>query len=132
MNSLEVNVNNGAEAYLELLRRKGVKYLFINPGTDTAPINDAFIKMEIEGRAAPNPVLVPHENAATSMAYGYAMVTREPQVVMVHVTVGTANALGAIMNASRGKVPIIFTAGRSSIMEEGHLGCRDVNAHWCQ
>lgn len=132
MKPLEVDVNNCAEAYLELLRIKGVKYVFINPGTDTAPINDAFLKLEIDGRDTPKLVLVPHENAATSMAYGYAMVTGEPQVVMVHVMVGTANALGAIMNASRGRVPIIFTAGRSSITEEGLLGCRDVNAHWCQ
>jgi acetolactate synthase-1/2/3 large subunit len=52
---------------------------------------------------------------------------------MVHVTVGTANGIGAIINASRTQVPVLFTAGRTPITEEGGLtGARDTHIHWAQ
>ena len=113
-----------AQAYLELLRALGVKYLFGNPGTDFAPIIDAFAKFAVEGKTTPRPISVPHEFCAVSMAHGYTMVTGEPQVVMVHTTVGTANALGALINASRARIPLILTAGRTPITEQGFLGSR--------
>ena len=37
----------------------------------------------------------------SSMAHGYYRVSGKPAVVMVHVTVGTANAICALMNAAR-------------------------------
>ena len=43
---------------------------------------------------------------------------RRPQAVMVHVTVGTANGSGAIINAARAG-PVLFTAGRTPITEDG-------------
>ena len=127
-----IPVENGAQAYLEVLRAKGVKYFFINPGTDSAPINEAFAKFAAEGKNEPKLILALHETLATSMAYGYAMVTGDPQVVMVHVTVGTANALASIINAYRTHVPIVFTAGRTPIFEEQVPGSRDFDVHWAQ
>jgi thiamine pyrophosphate-dependent acetolactate synthase large subunit-like protein len=47
-----------------------------------------------------------------SMAHGYYLATGRPQVAMVHVNVGTANGLGAIIGAHRARVPIFFSAGR--------------------
>ena len=127
-----VPVENAAQAYLELLKAKGVKYFFVNPGTDSVPINDAFSRFAAEGKESPKLVLVPHEAPATAMAYGYAMVTGEPQVVMVHVNVGTANALCMVMNAQRARVPIIMTAGRTPVTEEGLPGTREGGNHWGQ
>ena len=121
-----------AEAYLRLLAANGVDYLFINPGTDTAPINEVFAKFAAKGVEKPKPILVPHEIPATGMAYGYALVSHRPQVVMVHVIVGAANALGAVMSAYRARVPMIFTAGRTPITEEGFEGSRDISVHWGQ
>ena len=66
------------------------------------------------------------------MAHGYAMITGQPQAVMVHTIVGTANASGAIMNAARANVPILFTAGRTPITESGFPGSRDRLIHWAQ
>jgi acetolactate synthase-1/2/3 large subunit len=123
---------NCAEAYLRLLSDFGVDYLFMNPGTDTAPLNEVFAKFRVKGIEKPSLVLVPHEIPATSMAYGYALVSGRPQVVMVHVIVGTANALGAVMSAYRARVPMIFTAGRTPITEEGFEGSRDIYVHWGQ
>jgi acetolactate synthase-1/2/3 large subunit len=51
---------------------------------------------------------------------------------MVHVSVGTANALCGVFNAARQNVPILFTAGRSPLTEEGLAGARDTYIHWAQ
>src|SRR5712691_11411633 len=125
-----VAVETNAQAYLELLRDRGVDYFFGNGGTDFAPIVDAFARFVADGKTTPRPMTVPHEFVAASMAHGYYLVTGRPQVVMVHVTVGTANLSGAIINASRAQVPIIFSAGRTPISERGSLASRDTHIHW--
>ncbi len=121
-----------AEAYLELLASRGIKYFFGNSGTDFAPIIEAFAKRIAEGNQAIIPITVPHEITAVAMAHGYTMITGQPQVVMVHVIVGTANALGGIINAARVHVPIFFTAGRTPLTEQGPVGTRDLGIHWAQ
>ena len=127
-----IPIENTAQGYLELLRDRGIKYFFGNGGTDFASLIDAFVKFSDEGKSEPSPITVPHEFVAVSMAHGYYMISGEPQVVMVHVIVGTANASGGIMNAARANVPIIFSAGRTPITEAGFLGSRDVYIHWAQ
>ena len=121
-----------AEAFLELLASRGVKFFFGNSGTDFAPIVEAFAKRQAQGKARPVPLTVPHEIPAVAMAHGYAMVTGRPQAVMVHVIVGTANALGGIINAARARVPMFFLAGRTPLTEKGHRGARDLGIHWAQ
>jgi acetolactate synthase I/II/III large subunit len=128
----QATVESNAEAYLELLAARGVEYLFANAGTDFAPIIEAYARRSSLGLAGPRPMTVPHEVVAVSMAHGYAMVTGRPQVVMVHVIVGTANALGGIMNAARSNVPMLMTAGRNPITEAGAVGSRDRQIHWAQ
>src|SRR2546427_2598569 len=111
-----------AEAYLELLAARGVEYLFGNAGTDFAPVIEAYARRGAHGQLLPRPITVPHEAPAVGMAHGYAMITGRPQAVMVHVIVGTANALGGVINAARGNVPMLFTAGRDPITQAGVLG----------
>jgi acetolactate synthase-1/2/3 large subunit len=127
-----IPIENTAQGYLELLRDRGVKYFFGNGGTDFASLIDAFAKFSQEGKPYPCPITVPHEFLGVSMAHGYYMISGEPQVVMVHVIVGTANASGAIMNAARANVPVIFSAGRTPFTEAGFVGSRDVQIHWAQ
>ena len=110
MTKKKIEAVNAASGYLALLADRGVDYLFANAGTDFAPIIEA---MSLPGAASPTPITVPHENVAVSMAHGYTMMTGRPQAVMVHVSVGTANALMGLMNASRAQVPMLFTAGRT-------------------
>ena len=127
-----VSIDNTGQAYLEVLRDRGVKYFFGNAGTDFAPLIDGFARFAAEGKEYPKPVLVPHEFTAVSMAHGYAMITGEPQVVMVHVNVGTANGVTGVMNASRANIPLIFTAGRTPITEGEVMGGRNLHIHWAQ
>ncbi|MBI1728697.1 MAG: thiamine pyrophosphate-requiring protein [Candidatus Rokubacteria bacterium] len=121
-----------AEGYLELLVSRGVEYFFGNAGTDFAPIVEALAKRHTLGQPIPRPITVPHEIPAVAMAHGYAMVTGRPQVVMVHVTVGTAHGLAGIMNAARSQVPMLFTAGRTPLTEGRLIGARDLHIHWAQ
>jgi acetolactate synthase-1/2/3 large subunit len=121
-----------AETYLALLKARGIDWLFANAGTDFAPIIEALVRGGKAGRAMPEPVVVPHENAAVGMAHGYYLVTGRPQAVMVHVNVGMANALMGLLNAARDNVPIFFTSGRTPPTESGRLGSRDLPIHWGQ
>ncbi len=125
-------VETVAQALLEVLRERGVEYFLANAGTDFASLVDAFAKLGAEHRLTPRPVVVPHEFAAVSMAHGYYVASGRPLAVMVHVTVGTANAVGGVINASRAQVPVLFMAGRTPITEEGLRGARDLHIHWAQ
>src|SRR5688500_8173108 len=125
-------VETVGQAYLEILRARGIKYFFGNSGTDCGPIIDAWAKLAADNKEFPRPITVAHEFVAVSMAQGYAMITGEPQVVMVHVIVGTGNASAAVMNASRLNVPMIFSAGRTPLTEEGMKGSRSNFIHWGQ
>ncbi|HEY4264629.1 MAG TPA: thiamine pyrophosphate-requiring protein [Micropepsaceae bacterium] len=122
-----------ADAYLALLADRGIDCLFANAGTDFAPIIEAYAKAQVEGTKVPKPITVPHENVAIAMAQGYYLKTGRPQAVMVHVNVGTANALCGIINGWRGNIPVLFTAGRTPYSEEGGLmGMRGGEIHWPQ
>ena len=122
-----------ADAWLGLLAARGIEYLFANGGTDFAPLVEACAKGQKLGWRLPQIVIVPHENMGVAMAHGYAMVTGRPQAMMVHVGVGTANALNGLINASRQNVPILFTAGRTPLTESGALtAARNNYIHWAQ
>src|SRR4051794_28318046 len=53
-----------AEAYLAILRDRGVEYLFANAGTDFAPIVEGYAKASVSGTATPTPITATHENLA--------------------------------------------------------------------
>ena len=121
-----------ADAYLALLADRGVDYFFANAGTDFAPIVEALAKAQNLETRIPEPITCPHENTAMHMAIGYYLVTGKPQAVMVHVNVGTANGMNGFLNASRGNIPMLFTAGRTPTNEEDLAGHRSLDIHWTQ
>ena len=122
-----------AERYLASLCEHGIDTLFVNAGTDFAPLVEAYAAhKEAGGPPLPEPVVCAHENLAAGMAHGAYLVSGRPQAVMFHVSVGTANAVCAVTNAARDNVPMIVTAGRTPILEEGAVGARDTHIHWAQ
>lgn len=121
-----------AEGYLAVLAANGVDYLFANAGTDFPPIVEALARARSTGAPSPRAVVVAHEQTAMSMAHGYWLITGRTQAVMVHVSVGTANAVCGLMNAARENVPILLTAGRSPLTESGYPGSRSAPIHWAQ
>lgn len=122
-----------ATRYLSALVEHGIESLFVNAGTDFAPIVEAYaINKKSGGPELPKPVLCAHENLAGGMAHGAALVSGRPQAVMLHVNVGTANVVCAVATAARDNVPLLVTAGRSPILEYGATGARDLPIHWSQ
>jgi acetolactate synthase-1/2/3 large subunit len=122
-----------ADAFLARLAARGVDYLFANGGTDFSPVAEARAKGLAHGARMPQPVIVPHENLGVAIMHGYTMVTGKAQAMMVHVGVGTANALNGFINASRQNIPLLLCAGRSPLTEaSGLTGARNNYIHWAQ
>ena len=128
-----VPVSSGAEAFLAQMKALGsVRYMFANTGTDHGPLIEAMAKTAKEDPRDIQPVVVPHEIAAVSMAHGYYNVTQKPQMVLVHTLPGTANALGGIINAASCNVPLFLVAGRTPITEGELRAGKSQNIHWRQ
>lgn len=107
------NYETLADALLELLAQRGVELFLANPGTDFVSLIDAFASRENKGLMHPKPLAVAHETAVMTMAHGYCLATGKPAAVMVHVGIGTANALAPLIAASRANVPVILIQGKS-------------------
>jgi acetolactate synthase-1/2/3 large subunit len=132
MSKTTLNNVTVADAYMALLADRGIDYWFANAGTDFAPVVETLAKAQVLETKVPKPVTCPHENTAMHMAIGYFLVTGKPQAVMVHVNVGTANGMNGLLNAARGHVPMLFTAGRTPTNEDGLAGHRSLDIHWTQ
>lgn len=128
-----VPARTGAEAILQTMVAHGVDYVFLNPGTDTAPLQEAFVALAARGERVPTVVPCLYENVALAAAHGYFLVTRRPQVVMVHVDVGTQNLGGNLHNTQRGQAGVVILAGRSPYTVDGDVpGARDRAIQWQQ
>ncbi|WP_248959530.1 thiamine pyrophosphate-requiring protein [Sphaerisporangium perillae] len=122
-----------AEHLLWLLAEHGVEHLFLNPGTDSAPLQEAVATLAKAGVPTPKIIICSFESVALAAAHGYWQVTRRPQCVFVHVDVGTQN-LGAMMhNMLRDRAGVIVIAGKTPYAEEpGAPGGRSHTIHWQQ
>jgi len=133
MDYTEISVDTGAEAFIELLNINKVDCIFLNPGTDTIAIQEALAKFKATGRRTPQVILCPHETVAMAAAHGYFAATGRPQVVLVHVDVGTQNIGGALHNAQRGRIGVVVCAGKSPSSFAGErLGSRSGGMMWWQ
>jgi acetolactate synthase I/II/III large subunit len=132
MTKITLNNVTVSDAYMALLADRGIDYWFANAGTDFAPVVETLAKAQVLETKVPTPITCPHENTAMHMAIGYFLVTGRPQAVMVHVNVGTANGMNGLLNAARGHVPVLFTAGRTPTNEDGLAGHRSLDIHWTQ
>jgi acetolactate synthase-1/2/3 large subunit len=131
--AVEYKPAESAEAYVRALMAHGVECLFINPGTDTIPIQEALSKLEQQGEPVPRTVLCLFELVALAAAHGYYQATGRPQAVLVHVDVGTQNLGGMLHNAQRGRAAVLISAGRTPYTTDSRMrGTRDTYIHWLQ
>lgn len=122
-----------ARRLLEEASRLGVDCIFTNLGSDHPAFIEAFADIDAEDGRMPRIIVCPHEMTALSAAHGYAMRTRKPQMVLVHVDVGTQNLGCSIHNAARGRVPAIIVAGLSPVSVSGErVGSRTEFIHYTQ
>lgn len=113
---------SAGEAILRSLKSSGVDYLFINPGSDFAPVIEALAGAP--GDVIPEAVPSAHENVVVTMAHGYYLATGKMQAAAVHVNVGLANAAMGLLNAHSDNVPIFMMSGRNPLTEGDRMGSR--------
>ena len=113
---------SAGEAILRSLKSNGVDYLFINPGSDFAPIIEAFAA--VGSNEIPQAVPSAHENVVVTMAHGYFLATGKMQAAAVHVNVGLANAAMGLLNAHSDDIPIFMISGRNPLTEGDRMGGR--------
>ncbi|KAK8019112.1 thiamine pyrophosphate enzyme [Apiospora arundinis] len=121
-------------AFFEAIWEAGVTHCFVNLGSDHPSIIEAMVKGQNEKKGQfPRIITCPNEMVAMSMADGYARLTGKPQVVIVHVDVGTQGLGAAVHNASTGRAPVLVFAGMSPFTLEGEMrGSRTEYIHWIQ
>jgi len=107
-------VKEGAEAFIELINANLVDYIFLSPGSELVPIQEAIASFRSMGKRTPEVVLGLHESISLAAAHGYFMVSGRPQVVLLHVDLGTLQVGGALHNAQRGRAGIVICAGQTA------------------
>ena len=97
---------NGAESLVHTLIGHGLKVCFANPGTSEMHFVAALDRI-------PGLRCIPglQENVVTGMADGYARVSREPAITLLHCGPGLANGLANIHNAKKARVPMLNIVG---------------------
>lgn len=127
------DVPEAATDLIALLADEGVTHFFINPGTDSAPIQEALAAVRAAGTPSPQAVLCVHESIALAAAIGHHMASGRPQAVMVHVDAGTLNLGCQLHNAQRNGTPVVMFAGRTPYSSAPEVrGHRDAYIHWQQ
>ncbi len=130
---MSISAPTVAEWFLRSLIAHGCEAIFLNPGTDTPPLQEAWAKLKAEGQPVPELVLCPHEIIAVTAAQGYYLASGKPQVAFVHVDVGTANASGGLNDARASQIPVILCAGMSPVTTDSSIpGSRTKFINWLQ
>lgn len=73
-----ISVDEGAEAFVELLNANGVEYIFLNPRTATFPIQEALSKFKALGKRTPEVRLSLHESVGINLvpSPNYALIAQ--------------------------------------------------------
>jgi acetolactate synthase-1/2/3 large subunit len=109
-------------AFIDTLIAAGVKYLFVNLGTDHPGLVEVFAYASMTKRKDfPRVMTCPNEMVALTIAHSYAQITGQCQAVLLHVETGTLAMAGALHNAAKARVPVLIWAGASPSTIEGEV-----------
>src|ERR687896_1658302 len=100
-------MGNVREAVYNMLRERGMTWVFGNPGSTELPFLAEFPS---DFRY----VLGLQEAVAVGIADGFAQASSKPTLVNLHTAPGVGNGMGAIFNAQANKAPLLVTAGQQS------------------
>lgn len=125
--------DTAAELLLFLLGAHGVEHLFLNTGTDSAPLQEAALTLPRQGITIPKIHTSTFESVSLAAAHGFFQATGKPQCVFVHVDSGTQNLGAMVHNAFRDKAGVIILAGKTPYGESlDARGGRSGFIHWLQ
>ena len=97
----------GARVLLETAAQSGVRVCFANPGTTELGLVRALDEVP-----SIRPVLGLAEGVCTGAADGYARVSGQPALTLLHLGPGLANGLANLHNARRAHSPILNVVGQ--------------------
>lgn len=99
-------IPNAADVFVSTAAEAGIKVCFANPGTSEMHLAGA-----LERSPAIKTVLCLHENVATGAADGWARMTGNPAMTLLHLGPGLANGLANLHNARRASSPLLNVVG---------------------
>jgi acetolactate synthase-1/2/3 large subunit len=99
----------GSDVVVDLLRRLGVRYLPMNPGSSFRGLHDSVVNRA--GNRDPQLLLCLHEEIAVSLAHGYAKASGGIGVAAVHDLVGLMHASMAVYDAFADRTPLLLLGG---------------------
>ncbi|OLN23883.1 acetolactate synthase, large subunit, biosynthetic type [Domibacillus antri] len=97
---------DGADLFIETLKRENVEVMFGYPGGAVLPLYDALYKNPIRH------ILARHEQAAIHAAEGYARVSGKPGVVLATSGPGATNLVTGITDAMMDSIPLVVFTGQ--------------------
>lgn len=95
----------GSDAIADMLRRLGMPYVALNPGSSFRGLHDSLVNHL--GNRDPQMLLCLHEEHAVAIAHGWAKVSGTPLAVLLHANVGLMHAAMALYNAWCDRVPML-------------------------
>lgn len=131
--AVPAEVGTCAEDVLYLLGAHGVDVVFLHPGTDSAPVQEAAATLAARGVPYPRLVTCSFEATGLAAAHGYWQATGRPQAVWVHVDAGTQNLGAMVHDVLRDRAGVVVLAGKTPYGEGADdPGGRDHAIHWAQ
>lgn len=107
----------GSDVAAEMLRRLGIDYICLNPGSSFRGLHDSLVNYL--GNERPALLLALHEESAVAIAHGYAKASGRPMAVALHSNVGLMHATMAIYNAWCDRAPILILGATGAV--DAHL-----------
>lgn len=103
----------GSDVVAEMLRRLGIEYVCINPGSSFRGLHDSLVNYL--GNASPSLLLSLHEESAVAVGHGYAKAAGKPMAVVLHSNVGLMLGMMSIFNAWCDRVPILILGATGAV-----------------
>jgi acetolactate synthase-1/2/3 large subunit len=116
-------VITAAEAMAAQLESYGVRYVFGTCGHTNIALLDALSRSQVRF------VIARHEQAAAHAADGYARVSGQPGVLLLHVGPGMMNAVTGVATAALDSVPLVAISGDVPSYYAGRHPHQEVNLH---
>jgi acetolactate synthase-1/2/3 large subunit len=115
---------NGAQFVAQALAQEGTRYVFGLCGHTNLALLDALAyETDIEF------ISVRHEQVAAHAADGYARVTGQPGILLLHVGPGMTNAITGVATAALDSIPLVVLAGDIQNYFDGYGPHQEVKYH---
>ncbi|RDV04658.1 thiamine pyrophosphate-binding protein [Undibacter mobilis] len=103
----------GSDVIAELLRRLGIEYVCVNPGSSFRGLHDSLVNYL--GNEKPQMLLALHEQSVVAIAHGYYKACGKPMAVVLHSNVGLMAGMMSIFNAWCDRVPILIFGATGAV-----------------